>query len=239
MAFLDDIPGASIHDGCRLAFGPDGLLYITTGDAGDAERAQDPGSLAGKVLRLTEEGEVASGNPFGDAVFSYGHRNPQGLAFDDRSRLWATEHGPSGMASGRDELNLVRVGENYGWPEITGDEMAEGMVSPVLHSGGDTWAPAGLAYADGRLFFGGLRGAALFEVRGVDQYEPSGGGAGDLRLLAHFEGELGRLRPVRLGPDGRIYFGSSNRDGRGDPRQGDDRVFAVDPAALAEAGGEG
>lgn len=240
------VPGASIHDGCRLEFGPDGALYMTTGDAGSSSRAQDPDSPAGKVLRLTDEGEVPPDNPSGTAVWTLGHRNPQGLAFDAGGRLWATEHGPSGMRSGRDEVNLIVEGRNYGWPEITGDETGEGMVTPVLHSGADTWAPSGLAALDGRLVFAGLRGRSLYELRGVDGVEgvtvgegaPGEGGASapELRLIAHFRGELGRLRPVRVGPEGRLYFGTSNRDGRGSPREGDDHIFALAPDRLDEGG---
>lgn len=240
-----EVPGASIHDGCRLEFGPDGALYMTTGDAGASRLAQDPDSPAGKVLRLTDRGEVPPDDPSGTAVWTLGHRNPQGLAFDDAGRLWATEHGPSGMRSGRDEVNLIVEGRNYGWPEITGDETREGMVTPVLHSGADTWAPAGLVAPDGRrLVFAGLRGASLYELRGIDGVEGvtvgEAGGVGasapDLRLIAHFRGELGRLRPVRLGPDGRLYFGTSNRDGRGSPREGDDHIFALPPGRLEEGG---
>lgn len=227
---LGGIPAAPFHDGGRIEFGPDSLLYITTGDAGNPGRAQDRGSLSGKILRLTAEGEVPPGNPFGSPVFSYGHRNPQGLAWDMAGRLWITEHGRSGFQSGLDEINRVEAGRNYGWPEIQGDASAPGMVSPVLHSGpAHTWAPAGAAYWNGSLFFGGLRGEALYELRIEED------GEGELR--AHFVGEFGRIRDVRVGPDGMLYFTTSNRDGRGRPRDADDRILRIDPAALRQSGG--
>lgn len=222
---LDGIPGAGFHDGCRLEFGPDELLYVTTGDAGDSDRSQDLASLAGKILRITDTGGVPADNPYGTPVYSYGHRNPQGLAWDDRGRLWATEHGRSGMQSGLDELNLIERGLNYGWPVIQGNEERSGMVRPRLHSGpGYTWAPAGAAYVDGRIFFGGLRGEALYEA------EIAGDGPPELRV--HLHREFGRIRAVRLGPDGMLYFTTSNRDGRGRVRRGDDRLLRVDPADL-------
>lgn len=237
---LAGMQGAPVHDGCRLEFGPDGGLFVTMGDAGASGSAQQRGSLNGKILRIDAAGDVPADNPFGTPVWSLGHRNPQGLAFDDEGRLWSTEHGPSGFASGRDELNLVRQGENYGWPEITGGETAADMVSPALHSGSDTWAPAGLAHLDGRLWFGGLAGEALYEVRGLGAAADGDGGVGPgdraadaLELVRHLDGELGRIRAVRAGPDGRLYLATSNRDGRGSPRPGDDRVLALDPAALA------
>ena len=222
---IDRIAGAQFHNGCRLAFGPDGYLYITTGDAGTRERAQDRSSLSGKILRLTDDGKVPEDNPFNSPVYSYGHRNPQGLAWDDQGRLWSTEHGRSGRSSGYDELNLIEMGENYGWPQVQGDQTAPGMVTPVLHSGPDyTWAPSGAAYWNGRIFFGGLRGEALYEVRPLER--------GRAQLRAHFHSELGRIRAVRLGPDGMLYFSTSNRDRRGRVRSGDDKILRVDPAIF-------
>jgi len=227
---LDGMAAASIHDGCRLEFGPDGHLFVTMGDAGRSDVAQDREHPNGKIHRLAPDGGVPPGNPFGATVWSWGHRNPQGLAFDDRGRLWSTEHGPSGLRSGRDEVNLVRPGQDYGWPEITGDETGREMVVPVLHSGADTWAPAGLAHRDGRLFFGALAGRSLYELRGAaSRRDPDATG---VRLLRHFAGELGRIRAVRIGPDGQLYFGTSNRDGRGRPGERDDRIFRIDPAQL-------
>jgi len=222
---LDGIPGASYHDGCRLEFGPDGLLYATTGDAGEPDRAQDRTSLAGKILRLTPEGQLPADNPFGTPVYSYGHRNPQGLTWDDDGRLWATEHGRSGLQSGLDELNRIDPGRNYGWPLIQGGQTRSDMVPPVLHSGPSyTWAPAGAAYSAGSVFFGGLRGEALYEAEIVRPGSP--------QLRVHFHGDFGRIRAVRLGPDGMLYFGTSNRDGRGRPRRSDDRILRVDPGRL-------
>ena len=224
---IDDIPGAQYHDGGRMEFGPDGLLYVTTGDATIGKLAQDRNSLAGKILRLKDDGSIPSQNPFGTAVYSYGHRNPQGLAWDNAGRLWETEHGPTGEQGlcCRDEINLIAVGANYGWPEIQGDETRTGMVSPTFQSGADdTWAPASATYLDGGLYFGGLRGEAL--------YEAVLNGERVVELKEYFKGEFGRIRTVRVGPDGMLYLTTSNRDGRGDPRPGDDKIIRVNPKML-------
>ncbi len=216
---LENIPGGRIHNGGRIGFGPDGLMYVTTGDSGTASLAQDLDSLAGKILRLTPDGGVPDDNPFqGSPVYSFGHRNPQGLAWDDDGRLWATEHG----SSATDELNLIRPGRNYGWPEIRGDETAQDMETPVLNSGSDTWAPSGMACMDGSLYFAGLRGSSLYEVE-LDG-EPS--------LTRHLAGEFGRLRAVATGPDGNLFILTSNRDGRGTFVPEDDRLVRIDPDAL-------
>ncbi|MFP3948416.1 MAG: PQQ-dependent sugar dehydrogenase, partial [Longimicrobiales bacterium] len=226
--------GAPFHDGCRLEFGPDGFLYVTMGDAGSPEDAQDTESLNGKILRIDGDGDPASRNPFGNAVHSYGHRNPQGLAFDESGRLWSTEHGPSGLSSGYDEVNLVIGGNNYGWPETRGAETAPEMVAPAIQSGGGTtWAPAGAAWSDGSLFFGGLRGEALYQLEiPAGTISPTAAGTPDLSVVPHLQGEYGRIRAVRMGPDGLLYFSTSNRDGRGNVREGDDRILAVDPGVF-------
>lgn len=230
---VDNIPGASNHDGGRIKFGPDGFLYITTGDAQEPSRAQDTNSLAGKILRVTNEGDPAPGNPFGFAqgepfgnrVYSYGHRNPQGIAWDFQGNLWATEHGPSGVWPNccQDEFNSIEMGSNYGWPESVGDTVRESTVGPVLHSGREIWAPAGLAYLNGRFYFAGLRGAALYEVEIVN---------GSPVTKTHFKNELGRLREVLAGPDGMLYVTTSNRDGRGIPKSGDDKILRINPSKL-------
>ncbi|HLD25829.1 MAG TPA: PQQ-dependent sugar dehydrogenase [Candidatus Andersenbacteria bacterium] len=225
------IPGAAVHDGGRMAFlpaeagGPPYHLYITTGDASDEDSAQDTQSLAGKILRLNDDGSIPTDNPFNNAVYSYGHRNPQGLAWDAAGRLWATEHGRSGAASGFDEVNLITPGSNYGWPRIQGDEKAAGLIPPRAHSGAaETWAPAGAAVVGDRLFFTGLRGEALYEAR-LSGDAISG-------IVRHFPREFGRLRAVTLGPDGWLYLSTSNTDGRGRVHAGDDKIIKVNPAVL-------
>lgn len=218
---IDDIPGAANHDGGRIEFGPDGLLYITTGDAQTPDSAQDINSLSGKILRLTDDGSTPSDNPFNNPVYSYGHRNPQGLAWDEEGRLWSTEHGPSGSGSGYDELNLIEMGGNYGWPVIQGDQSREGMISPLLQSGGnETWAPGDLEIVDGQAWFTGLRGSTLYSVP-LDNINPG-------NLNRHFVNRFGRLRAIRLGPDGLLYIGTSNKDGRGIPNENDDQIFKID-----------
>lgn len=223
---IDNIPSAIYHDGGRIAFGPDGMLYITTGDANNPDSAQDLGSLAGKTLRLTPNGQIPADNPFGTAVWSYGHRNGQGLAWDSRGRLWETEHGRSGALSGFDELNLIEKGKNYGWPVIQGDETRAGMVTPVRNSGAnETWAPAGIAFANGSLYFAGLRGSALYQVS-MDNNGVIGS------IQKHLSGKFGRLRAVVLGSDGALYISTSNRDGRGTILAGDDKILRVYPGLL-------
>ncbi len=216
---VDAIPGAVNHNGGRIKFGPDNFLYITTGDAQNPSLAQDKDSLAGKILRVTDEGKPAPSNPFGNLVYSYGHRNPQGLAWDSQGRLWATEHGPQAL----DELNLIEKGANYGWPDISGEEERNGMRKPILQSGSSTWAPSGTAYVGNSIFFAGLRGNALYEAKFPD---------GQVELQEHLKSELGRIRDVVLGPDGMLYITTSNRDGRGMPNESDDKIIRVDPDNL-------
>ena len=218
---LDEIPGGRTHNGGRIAFGPDGYLYITTGDAGIVDLSQNLDSLAGKILRITDDGEIPEDNPFESEIYSYGHRNPQGLTWDDEGNLWSTEHGPTA----RDELNLIQAGNNYGWPEIRGDEEMESMETPVLHSGNDyTWAPSGMIFFEGRIFFGGLRGQSIYEAK-IENLEVV-----DFKI--NFEQEFGRLRNVNLGPDGMMYVLTNNTDGRGNPDDTDDKIIRINPAIF-------
>jgi glucose/arabinose dehydrogenase len=216
---IENIPGANNHDGGRIAFGPDRLLYITTGDAQQTSLAQDTNSLAGKILRITDEGAVPSDNPFNNPVYSYGHRNPQGIAWDSQGKLWSTEHGRSGVSTGLDELNLIERGANYGWPTIAGDETRDGMKRPVVHSGPNTtWAPSGMAIYNNTVYFAGLRGQAIYQTT------ISGGAVGP--VTSQFFSQYGRLRAVTV-HDGYLYFSTSNRDGRGRPNAEDDRIIRI------------
>lgn len=225
---IDNIPGAATHDGGRIAFGPDGLLYVTVGDAANEDLAQNTASLAGSILRITDEGTIPTDNPFSNAIYSYGHRNPQGLAWDERGTLFATEHGRSGLGrTGYDELNRITSRANYGWPDSEGDEALPGTKAPLIHSGAsDTWAPASAAFLDGSIFFGGLRGEALYEAVLDKSHERV------IQLKEHFKGDFGRIRTVTVGPDGFLYLSTSNRDGRGDATESDDRIIRVNPALL-------
>lgn len=218
---LSGIVGAFNHDGGRIRFGPDGYLYVTTGDAENFKFAQNTKSLNGKILRIKDDGSIPSDNPFGSAIYSYGHRNAQGLAWDESGQLFATEHGRSFPVSGLDELNKIEKGRNYGWPVIQGDQQKPGMVTSLLNSGQDTWAPAGAAYYKGRIFFGGLRGEALYEYT-----------ISDNSLKTHLKNKYGRLRAVVLGPDNNLYITTSNTDGRGLPKEGDDKLIRIDPESL-------
>lgn len=222
---IDKIPGASNHNGGRIKFGPNNYLYITTGDAQNPSLAQDKNSLAGKILRVTDEGKPAPGNPFGNLVYSYGHRNPQGIAWDENGNFWETEHGPSGgsLGTGNDEINFIDNGKNYGWPEIQGDQTREGMVMPIKNSTPQVvWAPAGAAFIGNSFFFGGLRGQSLYEAI-VENNQITD-------FKEHFKGKYGRIREVILGPDNMLYITTSNRDGRGIPKPEDDRVIKINPA---------
>jgi len=217
---LSDIPASQNHNGGDIAFGPDEKVYVTTGDAQQEKLAQDTESLAGKILRLNDDGSVPDNNPFENEVWSYGHRNPQGIAWDDSDQLWSTEHGPSGVQSGRDELNLIKKAGNYGWPNITGDETADGMISPVIQSGDDeTWAPAGIAHLNGTLYFTGLRGQTLYEATISDTGK-------DVSLKKSLTEEYGRMRAV-TSFENTLYISTSNRDGRGTPSDEDDRIIKL------------
>lgn len=222
---LDRIPGASNHDGGRIAFGPDKMLYIGTGDAQNPTQAQQTTTLGGKILRITDAGKPAPGNAFNNEVYSYGHRNVQGLTWDSSGALWATEHGRSGVASGLDELNLIKSGANYGWPTIEGDESQIGMVVPVYHSGGtDTWAPSGAAFVNGSIYFSGLRGRALYQAKIVNGRVTN--------FTEHLARHYGRIREVISTPDGILYITTSNLDGRGNPQAGDDKIIRINPEKL-------
>jgi glucose/arabinose dehydrogenase len=218
---LDGIPRAAFHDGGRLLFGPDGMLYATTGDHGVPDLAQDRSSLAGKILRITPDGDVPDDNPFkGSPVWSYGHRNVQGLAFDPDGRLWATEFGDSKA----DELNLIEPGANYGWPEFVGaggqDAERQGYTEPKLVWTVEEASPSGLAWLDGVLYMGALRGERLWQI------PVSGARVGQPK--AALEGALGRIRTVAASPDGDLWLTTSNTDGRTtEVRPDDDRVVAI------------
>jgi glucose/arabinose dehydrogenase len=214
---LDGIPNGYIHDGGRLEFGPDGHLYVSTGEIGEPDLAQDPDSLAGKILRITPDGDPAPGNPDEDSrVWTLGHRNVQGLAFDDEDRLWASEFG----ANAWDELNLIEEGLNYGWPLVEGKGDMEEYENPVAQWRTSEASPSGLAYAEGSLWMASLRGQRLWRVPVRED-----GSIGEPR--GFFVGDYGRLRTVVVAPDGSLWLSTSNRDGRGDPAAQDDRILRV------------
>jgi glucose/arabinose dehydrogenase len=217
---LTGIPNGFIHDGGRLLFAPDGNLFVSTGETGEEQLAQDSDSLAGKILRITPEGAPAPGNPFpGSPVWSLGHRNVQGLAFDGRGRLWASELG----ANTWDELNLIEKGRNYGWPLVEGRGDLAKHQNPVRQWRTADASPSGLAFLDGSLWLGSLRGQRLWQV-------PLTGGSSALtgEPRAWFVGDYGRLRTVQVTPQGRLWVTTSNRDGRGDPAPEDDRILEVE-----------
>lgn len=212
---LDGVPRGSFHDGGRLAFGPDGYLYVTTGDAGDRPLAQDTGSLAGKVLRLTPDGDPAPGNPIeGNPMWSYGHRNVQGLGWDPSGRMYASEFGQDTA----DELNVIEPGADYGWPDVEGVGDVAGLVDPVVTWPTDDASPSGIAVTADAVYLAALRGERLWRVPARD------GAVGEPRVA--LDG-LGRLRDVELGPDGALWIVTNNTDGRGTPRAGDDRVVRL------------
>jgi glucose/arabinose dehydrogenase len=215
------IAKGSIHDGGRLAFGPDGLLYATTGDAGDRTHSQDLGSLNGKILRLQPDGTPPPTNPFpGSLVYSYGHRNVQGLAWDPQGRLWSAEFGQDAW----DELNLIEPGRDYGWPivEGIGDTQGGRLTNPVRVWRPAEASPSGLAYWRGALYLPALRGQRLWRV----PVDASGTTGTPEPLLV---GTYGRLRAAAVAPDGSLWLATNNTDGRGSPRPGDDRVLRFAP----------
>lgn len=214
-AIVPGIPTNTHHHGGRLLFDPQGLLYVSTGDAERRELAQDKDALAGKILRITQDGDAADGNPFDNRTWSYGHRNIEGLAFDAEGRLWATEFGENRF----DELNLIESGGNYGWPEVEGTSDHGDFVNPKATWGTDECSPSGLAITRSTAFLGALQGECIFAVplSGTDAGKPK----------AHFAGEHGRIRSVAAAPDGALWITTSNTDGRNTPGKDDDRILRV------------
>ena len=226
---IDDIPGAPWHDGGRIAFGPDDKLYITTGDAVNPGWSQDLSSLAGKILRINSDGTIPDDNPFdSSAIFSYGHRNPQGIAWNDNGMLVSSEHGPSGeMGYGHDEINVIVKGKNYGWPKVVGDSSDDSYVNPIIHSGEQTWAPSGMVFynsdkissLEGKFLVGALRGQHLM-VLDI---------ANDGSLISAekmFEGDFGRIRTAQIGPDGVLYLLTANGD--------NDKIIRISETSVVE-----
>ncbi|WP_349815048.1 PQQ-dependent sugar dehydrogenase [Curtobacterium sp. MCLR17_007] len=213
---IDDLPSNSFHNGGRIAFGPDDMLYVTVGDAGDRSEAQDRDSLAGKILRLTPSGAVPDDNPFaGSPVYSLGHRNVQGLGWADDGTMFASEFGENTW----DELNVITAGADYGWPEVEGKGGTDrGFVDPVQQWRTDDASPSGLAVVDDTVFVANLQGEVL---RSVPAADPT-------TSREWFGGTYGRLRTVLEGPDDTLWFLTNNTDGRGSSGDGDDRLLSVD-----------
>ncbi|GGM58322.1 PQQ-dependent sugar dehydrogenase [Microbacterium saperdae] len=211
---IDGIPAAGNHNGGRIAFGPDGMLYVAVGDAGDRDSAQDLDALSGKILRLTPDGAVPDDNPFeGSPVYSYGHRNPQGIAWDDEGTMYASEFGQDTW----DELNVIEAGGNYGWPVVEGVADDGDHIDPVQQWAPSDASPSGIAVVDGRIVIANLRGERL-RVVPLD----------DLATASEwFRGGYGRLRDAVVAPDGSLWVLTNNTDGRGDPADGDDRILRL------------
>ena len=228
---IDGIPGGPFHDGGRIQFGPDGKLYITTGEAGNPALSQDLNSSGGKILRINSDGKIPEDNPWQTPIYSIGHRNPQGIDWDESENLIATEHGPSGWrGSTHGEINLIIPGANYDWPDIIGDESKDDLQNPILHTGDDIWAPSGVEFYSeekisqwiGKYFVVALRGSHLHMI----DFDMKN------KVISHeklFQDEFGRLRDVKTGPDGYLYILTSNQDGRGNPESNDDRVLRIIP----------
>jgi len=239
---IDQIPAYRIHNGGRIGFGPDGRLYVATGDVGQGELAQNLSSLAGRILRINPNGSIPSNNPFPySPVYSYGHRNPQGLAWHPLTGvLYATEHGPSGERGffAHDEVNLIEAGRNYGWPLVVGRGNDARFADPIYETGQATWAPSGAVFYNGslypqmtlRLLVATLRGQHL---RMVSLSPPEY--ANVESTVALYQGEFGRLRDIAQGPDGFLYFATSNRDGRGQPGSDDDRILRIGSVSRGSA----
>ena len=226
---LDGIPGAPWHDGGRIKFGPDQKLYISTGDAINPGWSQDLSSLAGKILRINPDGTIPNDNPFDSSpIFSYGHRNPQGLAWSTDGLFLSSEHGPSGeLGYGHDEINLILKGKNYGWPKIVGDSSEDSFVNPIIHSGESTWAPSGMVFFDsekisdftGKFLVGTLRGEHLM-VMDI---------ANDGSIISSekmFDGEFGRIRTAQMSPDGNLYLLTANGN--------NDKIIRISETPLEE-----
>jgi glucose/arabinose dehydrogenase len=212
------IPRASIHNGGRLAFGPDGMLWASTGEHAEPGISQDKDSLGGKILRMTPDGKPAPGNPFRTLVWTYGHRNVQGMAWDDAGRMYATELGQNRF----DEINRIQKGHNYGWPLVEGAGGGGTYTDPELTWPTDQASPSGAAIAAGSLWVAALRGERLWQI-------PLGRTGALGTPVAHFTGEYGRLRAVARAPDGSLWFTTSNRDGRGNPEPDDDKILVIRP----------
>lgn len=212
------IPKGTNHNGGRLAFGPDKMLYATTGERYEGRLAQDKKSLGGKILRMTPDGEPAPGNPFGDSlVYSYGHRNVQGLAWDGKQRLWASEFGQDTW----DELNLIKPGGNYGWPDVEGKAGKPGFIDPVAAWHTSDASPSGIAYAEGSVWMAALRGERLWRI-------PLKGTKSSADPQAFLKDEYGRLRTVVSAGGDKLWLTTSETDGRGSPGKGDDKLLELE-----------
>ncbi|WP_186763032.1 PQQ-dependent sugar dehydrogenase [Lentzea tibetensis] len=212
------IPLASVQVGGRLAFGPDGFLYASTGDATNGDDAQDTKTLGGKILRMTKDGKPAPGNPFGNLVYSYGHRNVQGFAWDGQKRMYASELGQQDL----DELNRIESGKNYGWPECEGPCSNPKYTKPLLTWPTDQASPSGVAIYKNSIYVAALRGERMWKV-------PLNANGSVGKPTAVFKGTYGRLRTAVAGPDGKLWITTTNRDGNGGTvRKDDDKVFRTD-----------